>query len=139
MSRGLYVILIMASLFGAGCAQHNGDSSSSSSAASGLQAFESGFYQFVNKQGCVQCHGASQSPTFAAPNIATAYAAAKGNQIGSTTPLIDFSNPSASIFVTYAGNNHCSATPCSNPAVAPQVTQLLTTWAQAELAAGGGG
>lgn len=99
---------------------------------SGSEAFKTGFYSFVNTQGCVQCHAANVHPTFASPDFATAYAAARGPLNGSTAPLIDFNNPDASIFIVYAGNGHCNATPCSDPNVRPTVKTLLQTWALAE-------
>lgn len=101
--------------------------------SAGAAAFQSGLYAFVNTQGCVQCHGGIVHPTFAAPDFATAYAAAKGTQIGSNAPLVDFNNPDSSIFIDYAGNGHCNALPCSNPNVRPQVKSALEAWAAAEL------
>lgn len=104
----------------------------SSSSAAGMKAFQTGFYAFANSQGCVKCHGAIQNPHFASPNLGEAYSAAKGAQIGSTIPLIDFSNPAASIIAQYAGNSHCNDTPCSNPANTAVVQGLLESWAAAE-------
>ena len=108
----------------------------SSGSAVGMQAFQTGFYAFANTQGCVKCHGAVQAPHFAAPNLSTAYKAALGKKIGSNEPLIDFSNPDASIIAQYAGNNHCNDTPCSDPANTATVKGLLEAWANAEIAGG---
>jgi len=101
--------------------------------SAGFAAFQNGFYAFVNKQGCVECHASVVHPTFAAADVNVAYASAKGTEIGSTTPLIDFTNPSQSIFIKNAGNGHCSAAPCSDPSVRPEVQSLLEAWAAAEL------
>jgi hypothetical protein len=125
-----------------GCAPEQGSSSGSSVAgvattatdAKGLAVFKSGLYAFVNAQGCVKCHASVVHPNFAASDATVAYAQAKGMQIGSSLPLIDFANPAASIFITYAGNSHCGDTPCSNPAVRPAVQAALVAWANAELA-----
>jgi len=108
-------------------------------ATSGAAAFQSGFYAFVNNQGCVQCHGANVNPKFASSDVASAYAVAKGPINGSNAPLIDFNDPDGSIFITYAGNGHCNALPCSDPNVRPQIKSLLEAWAAAELGENGGG
>jgi hypothetical protein len=108
----------------------------SSGSAAGLKAFQTGFYAFANSQGCVKCHGAIQNPRFASPNLGEAYAAARGAKIGSTDPLIDFTNPDASIIVEYAGNSHCNDTPCANPANSATVQSLLEAWASAEVSGG---
>ncbi len=107
--------------------------------AASMQAYQSTFYAFTQTQGCVQCHGGNVHPAFAAPDIATAYAQVRGNQIGSTKPLIDFYAPSTSIIIQYAGNGHCAATPCSDPSVRPMVQNLLATWSAAEIANGTAG
>jgi len=80
------------------------------------------------------CHGATVTPMFGASDVAQAYLNAKGMQLGSTTtPLIDFNSPTTSIIITFAGNSHCAAAPCSNPANSAAVEPLLVAWASAEL------
>jgi hypothetical protein len=100
---------------------------------SGITAFRSGFYSFAQAQGCVQCHGDNVHPRFASPDIIEAYAEAKGMRYGSNVPIINFSSPSSSVILEYSGNNHCSATPCSNPVVRSTVQTHLRNWAIAEL------
>jgi mono/diheme cytochrome c family protein len=96
----------------------------------GLAAFVNGFYAFTKTQNCVKCHGATTTPKFADPDISVAY--------GYFKTLVNANDPANSIIVTYAGNGHCSDTPCSDPSVRPQVTSLLQNWAAAENAGGSG-
>ncbi len=134
---------LLISVVGCGTATHDGTGKSSSggqqSASTAAQAaFRDTFYAFAKTQNCVKCHASLITPKFGAADLAEAYAQARGTEIGSTKPLIDFSNPNASIFAIYAGNGHCSDTPCSNPSNTATVQTLLATWATAELAGGPG-
>ena len=104
-----------------------------SAAGPGIDAFEKGFWSFARKQGCVKCHEGVVHPMFAANDIQKAYQEAKGYRIGSTTErLIEFDDPQGAAFIVYAGNAHCGDTPCSDPAVRPEVTAALEAWALAE-------
>ncbi len=138
-------VLFLLSFLIAGCGdgklepQANMASLSVDMNAPGFKAFQTGFYNFANTQGCVNCHGTTVSPQFALTDVAQAYLNAKSRF--NSQALIDFTNPTSSPFIIYAGNNHCSDTPCSNPANGQVVQGLLQTWASAELAApvvGGG-
>lgn len=92
-----------------------------------MAAFRAGFYAFATKPGsCVVCHATVKGPFFAAPDLTTAYGEAK--------PLVDFNNPDASEFVTYAGNNHCGMSLCSGAANEASVRAMLANWATSELA-----
>src|SRR5665213_2393763 len=71
-------------------------SESVSGSASGMAAFQSGFYAFTQTQNCAQCHGVSQVPLFAVSNVASAYSA--------FTSLVDPNNPTGSVIITYSGN-----------------------------------
>ena len=103
-------------------------------------AFQSTFYAFTKSQGCVKCHAANVSPHFASPDVNNAYGWATGFRNGSTVAkLIDFDNPLGSVIIDYAGNSHCSDTPCSNPDIRPVIQNVLETWAAAEKAIGSGG
>lgn len=142
MAGKVFVVSLLISLCACGAPEHdpNGSFSSSSvSSQAALAAFQNGFYTFAKNQGCVKCHASIVHPNFAAPDVTFAYSEAKGNQIGSTVPLIDFSNPDSSIIITYAGNSHCNDTPCANPANSDVVKGLLESWAAAEMASSGGG
>lgn len=105
-----------------------------------ILAYQTTFYAFAKSQGCVKCHESSVSPHFASKNINEAYRSARGFRNGSTTvKLIDFDTPVTSIFIDYAGNSHCSDTPCSDPDIRPVVQGALEMWAASELAVGRGG
>lgn len=105
-----------------------------------ILAFRTTFYAFAKSQGCVKCHDSNVSPYFAAADINVAYRFARGFRNGSTTiKLIDFENPVASTFIDYAGNSHCSDTPCSDPDIRPVVQSALEMWAASEMAVGRGG
>ncbi len=105
-----------------------------------ILAYQTTFYAFAKSQGCVKCHESSVSPHFASLDINEAYRSARGFRNGSTTiKLIDFDLPAASIFIDYAGNSHCSDTPCSDPDIRPIVQDVLEMWAASEIAVGRGG
>jgi hypothetical protein len=98
---------------------------------SGLDAFQSSFYAFA-RASCAQCHsdktagGApSQSPLFAESDVNLAYINAK--------PFADFTNPSDSLLVQYAGNNHCGLSNCTSGSAA--ALAALVVWARAEAGA----
>src|SRR6185437_11351547 len=118
-SWGVVILGVVGLLVSACAPNHSGNSTfqvSKNISGTGIQVFQQTFYAFAQSQNCVKCHGASTHPMFASSDLNTAYMEATGTQIGSTAPLIDFTNPSASIIATYAGNGHCGDTPCSNPA-----------------------
>jgi hypothetical protein len=103
-------------------------------AALGLAAFRSGFYAFASpSSSCGLCHASVQVPLFASPDINVAYAAAK--------PLVDFAQPANSLFIVYAGNDHCGvASVCGAGAGNAAIVQGdLVQWANAEVLAGSGG
>jgi hypothetical protein len=76
------------------------------------------------------CHASVQAPFFASPDVQAAYTASK--------TLVDFTNPANSVFIVYAGNNHCgSATLCGpSSGSAAIVQQNLVQWANAETSPG---
>lgn len=115
-------------------------SSSGNMNAEQILAYRTTFYAFAKSQGCVKCHESSVSPHFASLDINEAYRSARGFRNGSTTvKLIDFDMPVASTFIDYAGNSHCSDTPCSDPDIRPAVQNALEMWAASEIAVGRGG
>jgi hypothetical protein len=124
------------------CSQSGGQSSSANSAqgaSPGFKAFQSGFYAYATApNSCVVCH-TTTAPKFASPDVNAAYAAAKGQQTSSSLPLIDFTNPSASIIATRAGDGHCGMALCSGSAASANVKPLLATWATAEITGAGPG
>lgn len=102
--------------------------------SSGLEAFRTGLYAFAAPStSCGLCHASVQVPLFASPDLATAYAAA--------SPLVDFANPTNSLFIVYAGNNHCGVASVCGPGAgsAAIVQQDLLQWASAEAPPSGGG
>jgi hypothetical protein len=102
-------------------------------ASSGLEAFRSGLYAFASPStSCGLCHASTQVPLFASPDVQAAYAAAK--------PLVDFANPTNSLFIVYAGNNHCGVASVCGPSAgsAAIVQQDLVQWASAEVPPAGG-
>ena len=142
--KHLVWFLILISVVGCGTASHDGNGRSSSNgqqsaSSAGEAAFRDTLYAFAKSQNCVKCHSTIVTPKFGAADLDEAYAQARGTEIGSTKPLINFANPNASIFATYAGNGHCSDTPCSNPSNTATVQTLLATWATAEIVSSGGG
>ena len=101
---------------------------------SGLVAFRSGLYAFASPStSCGMCHASVQAPFFASPDVQAAYTAAK--------PLVDFANPTSSVFIVYAGNNHCGvATMCGPSSGSPAIVrQNVVQWAYAETPPGPGG
>lgn len=98
------------------------------SSLGGEQAFKSTFYKFTQEQNCKMCHATTISPYFASADLNTAYSFAK--------QLVDFTQPDQSKFIKYAGNSHCGAAPCSNPANSDVVKNLILQWATAEVGDG---
>lgn len=96
-----------------------------------VQAFQSTVYAFGTAQGCVNCHANRVSPAWMNSDTTMAYGLARN--------LVDFNNPTASLFATYVANNHCGNAICSDPANIPVMQQALTSWAQAEIILAGGG
>ena len=82
-----------------------------------VAAFQATVYQ-VTSQKCVACHGSIQQPLHASPNVNTAYQAA--------LPLVDFSNPPASLLAIYSGNGHCSSSVCVGDD--SQMLSAILTW-----------
>lgn len=106
----------------------------SSPGASGLDAFRSGLYAFATPTtSCGLCHASLQVPLFASGDVGAAYTAAKA--------LVDFAQPTNSLFIVYAGNNHCGlASVCGPGSGSPAIVQEdLIRWAGAETASGPGG
>ena len=102
--------------------------------AAGLGAFQSGFYAFASPStSCGMCHASVQVPFFASSDVQAAYTAAKA--------LVDFANPTNSLFIVYAGNNHCGvATVCGPSSGSPAIVQQdCIQWAKAEISSGSGG
>ena len=102
--------------------------------ATGLDAFRSGFYAFASPStSCGMCHASVQAPFFASPDVQAAYTAAKA--------VVDFHNPTNSVFIVYAGNNHCGvATVCGPSSGSPAIVQQdCIQWAKAEISSGSGG
>jgi hypothetical protein len=102
--------------------------------AKGLDAFRSGLYAFASPStSCGICHASVQAPFFASPDVQAAYTAAKA--------LVDFHNPTNSVFIVYAGNNHCGvATVCGPSSGSPAIVQQdCIQWAKAEISSGSGG
>ena len=132
----IFGLLALAAFF-MGCGKSLGGNAAANASASatgpGIDSFEKGFWSFARKQGCVKCHGDIVHPMFASSDLQKAYQEAKGFRIGSTTErLIEFDEPTAAVFIVYAGNAHCGDTPCSDPGVRPEVTAALEAWALAE-------
>jgi hypothetical protein len=128
-------VAVVASLTLLGCGGGKAnDGGSPPPATSGLGAFRSGLYAFATPTtSCGLCHASAQVPLFANPDVQAAYAAAK--------PLVDFANPTNSLFIVYAGNNHCGVAAVCGPGAgsAAIVQQDLVQWASAELPPGSGG
>lgn len=95
---------------------------------SALQAFQKGLYSFALSN-CVQCHGLTQIPLFAASNVNEAYfAIAKPD-------YVNFQNPSASLIVAYAGNGHCGINNCMGSSQSAAVQNFIQAWEAALVAA----
>jgi hypothetical protein len=130
----IFILLFNQVLFVSCQGQHAGDndtmSSSDSTAVStaSLEAFSQTMYAFGQTQGCVMCHASDVNPQWMNPDINAAYGFAKN--------LVDFSNPTASVFATFVGNNHCSNVICANPANDAVVQSLLAQWAAIEVQQG---
>src|SRR3989442_6815008 len=102
--------------------------------ARGLDAFGSGLYAFASPStSCGMSHARVRVPFFASPDVQAAYTAAKA--------LVDFANPTNSLFIVYARNNHCGvATMCGPSSGSPAIVQQdLVQWANAETSPGSGG
>ena len=129
MLRPLLSVAVAMSLLG--CMGAANQTTTGGPPGTGLDAFRSGFYAFATKaNSCVLCHASAQAPFFASNDVQAAYTASKA--------LVDFSNPTGSRFIAYAGNNHCGiATLCGpnsgNPAI---VKEDIIQWAYAETSPG---
>lgn len=102
--------------------------------ATGLDAFRAGLYAFASpSKSCGLCHASVQAPFFASPDVQAAYTASK--------VLVDFANPTSSVFIVYAGNNHCGvANMCGPSSGSPAIVQQdIVQWAKAETSAGSDG
>ena len=121
--RFIAPILMAGALVACGTAQSN-ITMGNSTASAGFEQFKTGFYQFTQTQNCAMCHGHFQVPLFAVADPAAAYQAAIG--------LLNKTDPANSLFASYAGNNHCGQTICSDAAVVPTVKMYMQQWAAAE-------
>lgn len=100
--------------------------------SAGLEAFRASLYAFASPStSCGRCHASAQVPLFASPDVGAAYAAAR--------PLVDFANPTSSLFIVYAQNDHCgvSAVCGATSGNGAIVQQDLLRWASAETSGGG--
>lgn len=113
---------------GANHSEMGSEASLQSVSADQIQAFEATLYSFGQSKNCVKCHENSVNPLWMNSNIAVAYNFAR--------PLVDMSHPTASIFATYASNNHCLDPICADPASKAIVQELLTQWASVENSGG---
>ena len=102
---------------------------SASVGESAMAAFQTGFYAFATTN-CVQCHGVAQNPLFAVGNVSAAYSAA--------APFVNFTNPSGSTIVQYAGNGHCGIANCTGTTQSNAVSADITAWAAAAASTGTG-
>ncbi len=117
-----------------GCMPGADQTGGGGSPATGLDAFRTGLYAFASPAtSCGGCHASGQAPFFASPDVQAAYTAAK--------PLVDFGNPTSSLFIVYAGNNHCgAATVCGPGSASPAIVQeAIVQWASAETSTGSDG
>ncbi len=89
-----------------------------------VQAFEATLFAWGQAQNCTKCHADRVNPLWMNSNPNTAYAFAR--------PLVDMNNPTASLFATYASNNHCLEAICAVAANKAAVQDLLTQWAAVE-------
>jgi len=111
-----------------------GPPDSGTPSATGLEAFQSGFYAFAAPStSCGMCHASSQAPFFASSDVQAAYTASKA--------LVDFANPMNSRFIVYARNNHCGVATLCGPSSGSSATvqQDLVQWAYAETSQGSDG
>lgn len=127
-TRSLLKIFVLSAALTACSADHSmvGTDLASSAAVSPekVQAFEATLYSWGQAQNCVKCHADKVNPYWMNPNVNTAYNFARS--------LVDMNNPTASIFATYASNNHCLESLCANAANKAAVQDLLTQWAAVE-------
>ncbi len=134
MKRILLALFIL-SLSGCGANHGAGGSSAQSSlavvTALSIDTYASTVYSFGQNQGCVNCHAGKVNPLWMNPDPAVAYSFAR--------PFVDFANPTASVFATYVGNNHCNDPICNNKANIPVMQSLLSQWALIEIQQGTGG
>lgn len=100
-------------------------SESQASQSAGFEAFESGVYALGNSKKCSNCHATNFNPKWVSPDPHAAYAVAKG--------LVDFKNPTTSILVEFASNNHCRSAECTDPATSELMKTYLQNWSAAEL------
>lgn len=89
-----------------------------------VQAYQATLYAWGQAQNCTKCHADKVNPLWMNANIDTAYRLAR--------PLVDMNNPSASLFATFASNNHCLDPICAAPASKAVVQDLLAQWAGVE-------
>lgn len=125
--RGAAFAGVAAALALLGCMGGVEQTPAGGSPAMGLAAFRSGFYAFASPStSCGACHAIAQAPFFASGDVQAAYTASKA--------LVDFTNPTNSVFIVYAGNNHCgAANVCGPNSGSPaMVQQELVQWANAE-------
>lgn len=73
------------------------------SSCSGVEpgAFQSTLYAYVTKKSCASCHGTSQYPPFASPDVTTAFSVIGG--------VVDLANPGGSRIVAKTRDGHCGA------------------------------
>lgn len=93
-----------------------------------IDAFAATLYSFGQSHGCMTCHSSRVNPRWLDSNVTTAY--------GFARPLVDFTNPTASVFANYAGNNHCNSPSCNTPANVAVMQSLLSQWAEIEIQQG---
>lgn len=126
------LLTLAGSILIAGCAVHKGGGKtvSASATAQSLDAFSSTVYTWGKTQGCVNCHDSAVNPLWMHPDVSIAYSFAR--------PLLLVTNPPASRFATYAGNNHCNNPICAGTANVAVVQDLLTQWATVEMGQGAG-
>jgi len=131
-----YFLIIFILLTTACSASHDNGGTTAQSSSSGvvtpqsIDAFQTTVYAFGMSANCVKCHATTVSPRWMSPDINAAYDFAR--------PLVDFTNPTASIFALYAGNNHCLDPVCQVPANDAVIQGLLTQWAEIEINQGSG-
>jgi hypothetical protein len=131
LGAGLALAMALLGCGGAEKMPGSGPPGSGPPPAAGLNAFRSGFYAFASPStSCGMCHASVQVPFFASPDVQAAYTASKA--------LVDFAHPTNSLFIVYAGNNHCGvATMCGPNSGSPAIVQRdVVQWAYAETSPG---